>query len=501
MNLLRNRRRVFPWFCTLAFCYWIVIGTNPACGQAQPESQVSYYSDIRPIFQQNCFGCHQGAKQGGQYVMTDFALLLAGGESGVTAVVPGQPDSSYLMELIEVVDGAADMPRDADPLKESDVEKIRAWILAGAENDTPEHAALKFDQQHPPTYQSLPTVTSMDVSPDGRWLAVAAYHEVILHDLQQTSPTGGAEGQQPATASDDNADASSPLRRLIGLSERIESVAFSPDGKRLAVTGGSPGRMGEVQIWDLEQDELELSKQVGYDTLYGASWSSDGSRVAFGCPDSTVRAINTQTGAEILFNGAHNDWVLDTTFSTKDDHLITVSRDMSMKLIKVETQRFVDNITSITPGALKGGLNAVDCHPEKDVLLAGGADGSIRIYKMLRDKARKIGDDFNLIRAYPALTGRVFDTCFSADGNRVAAVSSFNGQGQLKVFETESGKELLSIDVDSGGLFSVCFYQDNSQVVIAGFDGIIRLIDIESSKTSHQFPSAPIAERAKVDHE
>lgn len=53
---------------------------------------------------------------------------------------------------------------------------------------------------------------------------------------------------------------------------------------------------------------------------------------------------------------AHEDWVLDTVFSTNGTHVISVGRDMTAKLTEVPTQRFVDNITSITPGALRGGL-------------------------------------------------------------------------------------------------------------------------------------------------
>ena len=57
--------------------------------------------------------------------------------------------------------------------------------------------------------------------------------------------------------------------RLVGLSERIESAVFSPDGKLLAVTGGSPGRFGEVQIWDVAAKELKLSVLVTFDTEIG----------------------------------------------------------------------------------------------------------------------------------------------------------------------------------------------------------------------------------------
>src|SRR5690606_13538083 len=108
-----------------------------------------------------------------------------------------------------------------------------------------------------------------------------------------------------------------------------------------------------------------------------------------GCADNSLRAIEADTGKQVLFQGAHNDWVLDTVWSVKGTHLVSVSRDMTMKLTEVATQRLEDNITSITPGALKGGLQAVDRHPAKDELLAGGSDGAPKVYRMFREKARK----------------------------------------------------------------------------------------------------------------
>ena len=207
-------------------------------------------------------------------------------------------------------------------------------------------------------------------SPDGKLLAVAGFHEVLLH----------------------GADGSGLEARLIGLSERIESARFSPDGKRLVVAGGLPGRMGEIQIWDVEE-QLILSKPVGYDTAYGTSWSPDGKFVSYGLPDNTARAIDAETGEQALLMGSHNDWVLDTTWSIQGDYLVSVGRDMSAKLTEVKTERFIDNITSITPGALKGGLNAIDRHPLQDHILVGGADGVPQIYRMYRETDRKIGDN------------------------------------------------------------------------------------------------------------
>src|SRR5206468_7286517 len=136
------------------------------------------------------------------------------------------------------------------------------------------------------------------------------------------------------------------------------SLRFSPDGKWLAATCGDPARAGEVQVWEIANRKLTVSAPIGYDTLYGVSWSPDSKLIAFGCADNTVRAIEAASGKQVLQMGSHSDWVLSTTFSTKGDHVVSGGRDMSVKLTEVASQRFVDNVTSITPGALKGGVLA-----------------------------------------------------------------------------------------------------------------------------------------------
>ena len=60
---------------------------------------VSYYRDVRPIFQANCQGCHQPSKAKGGFVMTDFAKLLKGGDKEGVAITPGHPDKSALVEM------------------------------------------------------------------------------------------------------------------------------------------------------------------------------------------------------------------------------------------------------------------------------------------------------------------------------------------------------------------------------------------------------------------
>ena len=468
---------------------------------------MSYYRQIRPIFQSHCQGCHQPAKQSGGYVMTDFKKLLNGGESETAAVMPGKPDESYLLDLITPSDGEAEMPKGKAPLSQPEIDLIRRWIIEGAEDDTPDNAREKYNPDNPPIYSRQPIVTSMDYSPDGRLLAVSGFHEVLLH----------------------KADGSGLLARLIGLSARIESISFSPDGQRLAVTGGLPERTGEVQVWDVATHELKLSIPLTHDTVYGASWSPDGTLIAVGCTDSVVRAFNSETGEQVFFNGAHDDWALDTVFSVDGSHLVSVGRDMTTKLYNVPTQRFIDNVTSITPGALKGGIAAVARHPQRDEVLVGGSDGTPRIYRMYRQTKRVIGDDANLVRRFPAMRGRIYSVDFAADGKTIVCASSLDGQGQVFVYTSEYdsaisdefkkilskqprrwneeerrtyedyvtvGIELVMKAELPTAVYSVEFAPDGSTIAAAGADGVIRFINPTDGSTMRELQPVEIDESA-----
>lgn len=475
--------RMRPLIAALAGC------ALPLAAAAEEPVKVSYFKDVRPVLQQHCNGCHQPAKPLGGYVTTAHADLLKAGERGKVGVDPGKPAGSYLLEQIRVHDnGKAEMPRNRDPLGAAQIKLITDWIAQGAADDTPASArAVTVDAANPPKYSAPPVVTALAYSPDGATLAVTGYHEVLLYDT-----------------------ADQALRaRLIGMSERVQSLAYSPDGTKLAAVGGAPGRFGEVQVWRPAGEKLLVSVPVTFDTLYGVSWAPDGRALAFGCADNTVRAVDASNGKQILQMGTHSDWVLGTVFSQDGQHLVSVGRDMSMKLTEVPTQRFVDNVTSITPGALKGGLIAVDRRPVRekrlqkvpadapgakpnayDEIVAAGADGRPRLYKMHREVKREIGDDANKIREYEPLPGRVSAVAFNPDGSRFAACSSLDGKGEVRVYDTNSGAKVVCERV-TGPVYAVAWHPGGKLLASAGFDGTVWLHDAVTGKLVSSFVVLP----------
>ena len=446
-------------FCSIAFA------EEPAKPATKP---ISFYRQVRPILQRHCSGCHQPAKVGGNLQLISYDTFKKGGDTGASFVA-GNPDESLVVKQISGT--KPEMPLNSDPLTAAQVETIRNWISQGATDDTPAAAKEEITAEKPPIYTSAPVITALAYSPDSSMLAVSGYHEVLLH----------------------RADGEGLIARLVGRSPKITSIRFSPDGTKLAAAGGAPALFGEIQFWDTAKKELIRSDTIGFDTLYGISFNDDGSLLTYGTFDNRVRAIQVADGKQVMSMDAHTDLVFGTTFSLKNDHVISVSRDMSMKLTELKTSQFIDNITSITPGALKGGLMAVQRHPKEEQVLIGGADGEPKLYKIFRTQARQIGDDFNRLRSYAKLAGRIVSLQFNADGSQFVVGSSNATSGAARIYKTDTEQPLFELKGHTTGVFAVAFRPDGKQVATGGLDGIVRLFNAETGELVKEFSPVTIS--------
>ncbi len=368
------------------------------------------------------------------------------------------------------------MPRGKEPLAAREVAMIKQWIEQGAHDDTPASAKHARGRCGP-----SPDIRSSRRSSTA-WrsarTAICSRSPAITKSYctRRTAPDSS-----PASSACRNACNRSRSARTANGSRRPAAIRAASARCR---SGTSPRR------------RLKLSLPVTFDTLYGVSWSPDSKLVAFGGADNSLRAIDAATGKQVLFQGGHSDWVLDTVFSVKGTHLVSVSRDRSMKLTEVATERLEDNITSITPGALKGGLQAVDRHPKKDELLIGGADGAPKLYQMYRTKPRQIGDDFNKIRAFsPPMPGRIFAVRFNPDGSKAIVGSSSDGKGEVRVYEVATGKLLTTLAGIRGPIYAVAYHPKEKLVASAGFDGTVYLHNPDNGQLIREFVPVPIGKQ------
>jgi WD40 repeat protein/mono/diheme cytochrome c family protein len=320
----------------------------------------------------------------------------------------------------------------------------------------------------PSTYALPPVVTALAFSPDGKSIAVSGNREVLIHALD-----GGA-----------------PAKRLPGLSDRILSLAFSKDGTILVAGGGTPARFGEIQIWDPSSNTLRRSVMLTGDTVFGVSLSPDATRIAAGGADNTVRIVDAATGALLRTMGAHENWVLGTVFGGDSKRIVSVGRDRAAKLTDAASGGFLENVN-----LLRGELSAVARHPSKEIVVIGGEERVPYIYLMDRPKVMKIADDTTLVRKLDRQNGAIAALAWSPDGNVIAVAGA---APEVNIYDAETGARVAQCKGHTAGIYTVAFSPDSKTLATGGFDGIVRLYDTATGAIKREFVPVPLDKAAEV---
>jgi WD40 repeat protein len=363
------------------------------------------------------------------------------------------------------------MPQKGDPLSKAEVELIARWVDQGAKDDSTAVTVLASGAipgpsplPRPPVYSVAPVISAMAWSPDGKLLAVSGYYEVVLVSTENWTP----------------------VARLVGGSPRVLSLAFSGDGKKLAMAGGSPGQWGHVQIWEVESRKLAGSWKVTGDTVFGISFNAARDQVAFGGTDKTARVLAVADGKELLRLDQHSDWCLGALFTVDGKRILTASRDMAMKMSRLDNGQFIDDINNP--------LEPVLCfarHPKEDVVVCGGGLGTPRIYKISDNQNRTAAkNDTNLVKELERQAASVHAVAYSPDGTLVAAGSEKEG----RVHDAKSGARVAVLSGHDGGVFAIGFSGDSKWVATGGYDGVVRVFEAKTGKVERAFVPVPLSQ-------
>lgn len=319
---------------------------------------ISFADQIAPIFYGRCLACHNARNAQGGYNMATFAAIHSHGESG-TAIQPGDADDSRLLQLIE--EGA--MPYDADPLPAEEVTLIRRWIDQGARIDSTADAEAdlmrlipRVIQPVPPQHYHVPLpVTALAIDPSGALLASSGYHEVLLWSLPSSQLSG----------------------RISNVAERVHGLAFHPDGRRLAVASGTPGRLGEVKIFDIASGALVEDLLVSADSMFSVAFSPDGDRLAAAGADGTIAIFSLDAPRRPHLIEDHSDWVNSISWSSDSKLLLSTSRDKTAKVFDAQTHKL-----KITFSGHNQNVTAAIFLADGKRVISGGEDQKIRVWNL-----------------------------------------------------------------------------------------------------------------------
>jgi WD40 repeat protein len=97
-----------------------------------------------------------------------------------------------------------------------------------------------------------------------------------------------------------------------------------------------------------------------------------------------------------------------------------------------------------------------------------------------------------LIRKYAGLPGRIFTVAYTQDGSRIAAGSSHNGKGEVRIYQEADAKQVSKLEGERGPVYTLAFHPSGRQIASAGFDGVVRINDVQTGKLITEFVPCPV---------
>ncbi|TWU58988.1 Serine/threonine-protein kinase PknB [Rubripirellula tenax] len=290
------------------------------------------------------------------------------------------------LDGVNVVGGKVTLTRGEDEVVK--IALVPADIHSHLDNASDEITAHHHHHQTAPKFPDL-NVDVNDVTKGGGW----ELHKTIRGANENRKQVNGVwsvafspDAETLASATGEKTvkiwDVSTgKLQTKIQRPVAAANLAFSPDGKLLAIAGGDfdGPQSGEIVIWNLKEERVQHVLDGGDTATFccAVAFSPDGKLLATGGRDKAVKLWDVQSGKLHRRMSGHSDLVRDVCFASDGKTLASASFDNTIRLWQLSTGEPIATLHGHDDA-----VRSVAFSPDDRVLVSASEDKTARVWNV-----------------------------------------------------------------------------------------------------------------------
>ncbi len=398
--------------------------------------------------------------------MDSYAELMRAPEDEQPRVAAGKPDESLLLKLLKANDADERMPQKSKPLSKKKIALVYKWIMEGAKFDGKDIKIALVQLVPSRIHAAAPTkylrpipITALAFSPNGKHLAISGLREITVWN-----PVDGKL-----------------LQRIPNMAQRTLALKWSKDGETIFAGGGIPGELGEVRVFNAMNDKLRAVIHRVSDVVLDVQLDQNGTTLAVADADNLITLYDTNDFSQTLQIDNHSDWVMAIAFSKDNKHLASASRDRTAKIFELKT-----GLAISTYGGHGAPVSGVAFGTGGKQMFSAGYDKKIHIWKTgladiegKRFGAEKVGEITGFNR-------RVYKITTHGD-----VLFSPSADGRVRQYQTTNRKLVREFVGDGDWTLALAHHGATKRLAVGGYGGVVRMFDTTTGKLLKAFKSSP----------
>ncbi|MFJ8536421.1 trypsin-like peptidase domain-containing protein [Streptomyces sp. NPDC093591] len=252
------------------------------------------------------------------------------------------------------------------------------------------------------------------------------------------------------------------------------SLAFSPDGKTIAaqIVNSSVDADNTTRLWDVNSGTPLARKSSFADSTTPLAFSPDGKSLATGGAYDTLKLWNADTGKSLGTANGYTAAVESIAFSPDGNTIATGHRDGSVRLLDLVTGNFRATLKGHTTE-----VSSLAFSRDGKILATSSTFGDVRLWNATNRNSRSVlhdGSELDSVR-------------FSPDGRTLA---TYGDWASVQLWKVLSGKEEHHPlgdphDFSTTNWYSIAFSPDGRSLATGQSDGALWLWDMNDDSAGH----------------